>query len=199
MKEYIFGMDCLQLLLDDGGHTMTLVDIMAAEYFEEEEENDNDDFDDFDDDDDDDSDDDNDKVGRHNLNIGVLTTDIAFSCGNLFPSLMKDMGFPIIGEKSGGGIEPDFVIDLSDNDGMQDYSALYDFATIGGYISSATQICQNRKTARSLMMGNGRLPFLLVAARRQEDARRSGEEAQGALLTSAERGRSPWLRRRIIQ
>lgn len=118
--------------------------------------------------------DDNDKVVRHNLNIGVLTTDIAFSCGNLFPSLMKDMGFPIIGEKSGGGacaiqqfitpeglqyqlssararltnnrwenidggIEPDFVIDLSDNDGMQDYSALYDFATIGGYISSATQ------------------------------------------------------------
>jgi hypothetical protein len=170
MKEYIFGMDCLQLLLDDGGHTMTLVDIMAAEYFEEtEEENldDNDDLDNLDDND-------NDKVVRHNLNIGVLTTDIAFSCGNLFPSLMKDMGFPIIGEKSGGGacaiqqfitpeglqyqlssararltnnrwenidggIEPDLVIDLSDNDGMQDYSALYDFATIGAYISNAIQ------------------------------------------------------------
>ena len=368
MKEYIFGMDCLQLLLDDGGHTVTLVDIMASEFFEEEEENDNDDyFDDdiddddinnddinndddddyYDDDDDDDDDDsgdddddnifnlmmdkypelayalyeyyeshmtmaspkatkvqkiksarptegtyykkgdtayllfdafgetnfdawedyyeggckgdlpaidkeylgdlsvvldalkqadedpevknfvvdlsanlggsldvvlamtalmggqthfysenvltgqrqiisydvdtnfdgvfdDNDKVVRHNLNIGVLTTDIAFSCGNLFPSLMKDMGFPIIGEKSGGGacaiqqfitpeglqyqlssararltnnrwenidggIEPDLVIDLSDSDGMQDYSALYDFATIGAYISNAIQ------------------------------------------------------------
>lgn len=40
---------------------------------------------------------------NYNLNYGVLTSDISFSCANLFPSLMKDMGFPIIGEKSGGG------------------------------------------------------------------------------------------------
>ena len=42
-------------------------------------------------------------------------------------------------ENIDGGIEPDLVIDLSDNDGMQDYSALYDFATIGAYISNAIQ------------------------------------------------------------
>ena len=47
--------------------------------------------------------DERDKEVKYDLNFAVLTTDLAFSCGNLFPSLMKDMGFPIIGEKSGGG------------------------------------------------------------------------------------------------
>jgi len=37
------------------------------------------------------------------LRIGVLTSRIAFSCGNLFPALMKDLGYPILGEKTGGG------------------------------------------------------------------------------------------------
>lgn len=37
------------------------------------------------------------------LHFAVLTTDFAFSCGNLLPSLMKDMGFLVMGEKSGGG------------------------------------------------------------------------------------------------
>ena len=40
---------------------------------------------------------------NYNLNYAVLTSKESFSCGNLFPSLMKDMGFPIIGETSGGG------------------------------------------------------------------------------------------------
>lgn len=40
---------------------------------------------------------------NYNLKYGVLTSDVSFSCANLFPSLMKDLGFPIIGEKSGGG------------------------------------------------------------------------------------------------
>ena len=40
---------------------------------------------------------------NYNLNYGVLTSGVSFSCANLFPSLLKDMGFPIIGEKSGGG------------------------------------------------------------------------------------------------
>lgn len=44
-----------------------------------------------------------DKEVKYDLNFAVLTSSISFSCGNLFPSLMKDMGFPIIGEKSGGG------------------------------------------------------------------------------------------------
>lgn len=114
----------------------------------------------------------NDKVVRHNLNVGVLTTDIAFSCGNLFPSLMKDMGFPIIGEKSGGGacaiqqfitpeglqyqlssararltnkqwenidggVEPDYPIELVDDEGMMNYLALYDVPTIGSYIAAS--------------------------------------------------------------
>ena len=40
---------------------------------------------------------------NYQLKYGVMTSDFSFSCGNLFPSLMKDMGFPILGEKSGGG------------------------------------------------------------------------------------------------
>ncbi len=37
------------------------------------------------------------------LRIGVLTSRIAFSCGNLFPALMKDLGYPILGERTRGG------------------------------------------------------------------------------------------------
>ena len=37
------------------------------------------------------------------MNIGVLTSWLSFSCGNQFATLMKDYGFPIMGERSGGG------------------------------------------------------------------------------------------------
>ena len=47
--------------------------------------------------------DEKDKDVHYNLNFGVLTSDISFSCGNLFPSMLKDNGIPVIGEKSGGG------------------------------------------------------------------------------------------------
>ena len=48
--------------------------------------------------------DDNDKKPRHpELNIAIMTSHYAFSCGNLLPSQMKDFGYLIIGEKSGGG------------------------------------------------------------------------------------------------
>jgi len=40
---------------------------------------------------------------HRNLKFCVLTSVSSFSCGNLFPSLMKDAGLPIIGERSGGG------------------------------------------------------------------------------------------------
>ncbi len=48
--------------------------------------------------------DDKDNAPRHpELNIAIMTSHYAFSCGNLLPSLMKDYGYLIIGEKSGGG------------------------------------------------------------------------------------------------
>ena len=48
--------------------------------------------------------DDKDKSPRHpELNIAIMTSNYAYSCGNLLPSLMKDYGYLIIGEKSGGG------------------------------------------------------------------------------------------------
>ena len=48
--------------------------------------------------------DDKDKAPRYpQLNIAILTSRLAYSCGNLLPSQMKDYGYLIIGEKSGGG------------------------------------------------------------------------------------------------
>lgn len=40
---------------------------------------------------------------RYDLRFGVLTSRLSFSCANLFPSLMKDLGMPVLGETSGGG------------------------------------------------------------------------------------------------
>lgn len=48
--------------------------------------------------------DDNEKKPRHpELNVAIMTSHYAYSCGNLLPSQMKDFGYLIIGEKSGGG------------------------------------------------------------------------------------------------
>ncbi len=43
------------------------------------------------------------KVDYTDLNFAVLTSQRSFSCGNLMPSVMKDSGFKVMGERSGGG------------------------------------------------------------------------------------------------
>jgi C-terminal processing protease CtpA/Prc len=40
---------------------------------------------------------------HYDLNFAVLTSGMSFSCGNLFPSMLKDAGIPVIGTTSGGG------------------------------------------------------------------------------------------------
>ena len=40
---------------------------------------------------------------RYDLNFAVLTSGMSFSCGNLFPSILKDNGVPVMGATSGGG------------------------------------------------------------------------------------------------
>ena len=40
---------------------------------------------------------------HYDLNFAVLTSNMSFSCGNLFPSMLKEAGIPVIGETSGGG------------------------------------------------------------------------------------------------
>ena len=40
---------------------------------------------------------------NYQLKYGVMTSSFSFSCGNLFPSLMKTCGCLIMGEQSGGG------------------------------------------------------------------------------------------------
>ena len=47
--------------------------------------------------------DEKDKDVHYDLNFAVLTSDVSFSCGNLFPSILKDAGIPVMGETSGGG------------------------------------------------------------------------------------------------
>ncbi len=37
------------------------------------------------------------------FNIVCMTSSFSFSCGNLLPALMKEKGYKIVGEKSGGG------------------------------------------------------------------------------------------------
>ncbi len=43
------------------------------------------------------------KVDYTDLNFAVLTSHFSFSCANLMPSVMKDGGFKVMGERSGGG------------------------------------------------------------------------------------------------
>ena len=40
---------------------------------------------------------------HYDLNFAVLTSGMSFSCGNLFPSMLKDAGIPVVGTTSGGG------------------------------------------------------------------------------------------------
>ena len=47
--------------------------------------------------------DEKDKEVRYDLNFAVLTSGTSFSCGNLFPSMLKDNGIPVMGATSGGG------------------------------------------------------------------------------------------------
>lgn len=47
--------------------------------------------------------DDSDNDVEYDFNFGVLTSHLSFSCGNLLPSLMHDLGMAVLGERSGGG------------------------------------------------------------------------------------------------
>ncbi len=47
--------------------------------------------------------DEKDRETRYDFNYGVLTTRQAFSCGNLFPIVMRESGAVVIGEPTGGG------------------------------------------------------------------------------------------------
>ena len=40
---------------------------------------------------------------HYDLHFAVLTSGMSFSCGNLFPSILKDGGVPVMGTTSGGG------------------------------------------------------------------------------------------------
>ena len=47
--------------------------------------------------------DDVEEAKKFDFNVGILTSKCAFSCGNLLPSILKGLGYKILGEQSGGG------------------------------------------------------------------------------------------------
>lgn len=47
--------------------------------------------------------DDADRDVRYDFNFGILVSRLSFSCGNLLPALMRDLGMAVLGETSGGG------------------------------------------------------------------------------------------------
>ena len=47
--------------------------------------------------------DEKDREIKYDFNYGVLTTRHAFSCGNLFPIVVREAGAVVIGEKTSGG------------------------------------------------------------------------------------------------
>ena len=47
--------------------------------------------------------DEKDREAQYDFNFGVLTTRCAFSCGNLFPIIMREQGAVVIGEPTSGG------------------------------------------------------------------------------------------------
>ena len=58
--------------------------------------------------------DEKDREVQYDYNLGVLTTRLAFSGGNLFPVMMQEKGAVVIGENTGGGTCAVQVITLSD-------------------------------------------------------------------------------------
>ena len=43
------------------------------------------------------------EANKFKFNVGVLTSEYSFSCGNLLPSVLKELGYKTLGERSGGG------------------------------------------------------------------------------------------------
>ena len=43
------------------------------------------------------------ETAQFDFNLGILTSNLSFSCGNLLPSVLKELGYKILGEQSGGG------------------------------------------------------------------------------------------------
>lgn len=68
---------------------------------------------------------------HYDLNVAILTSNTSFSCGNLLPSLMKDLGYPILGERSGGGACA--VQNLCTPDGLQ-----YQISSYRGRLTNKT-------------------------------------------------------------
>jgi C-terminal processing protease CtpA/Prc len=52
----------------------------------------------------------------YDLNFAVLAGRESYSCGNLFPSMMKDLGYMTLGERSGGGACT--ILELNTADGF---------------------------------------------------------------------------------
>ena len=61
---------------------------------------------------------------HYDLNFAVLATQESYSCGNLFPSMMKDLGYMVLGERSGGGACT--ILGLNTADGFYYHTSSYE-------------------------------------------------------------------------
>ncbi len=76
------------------------------------------------------------------MNVAVLASKVSFSCGNIFPCVMRDYGFPIMGERSGGG--PCCIQVMLTADGQHYMVSTYrDRATTKDFLGIDTGIAPN--------------------------------------------------------
>ena len=61
---------------------------------------------------------------NYDLNFAVLASQESYSCGNLFPSMMKDLGYMTLGELSGGGACT--ILALNTADGFYYHTSSYE-------------------------------------------------------------------------
>ncbi len=61
---------------------------------------------------------------HYDLNFAVLASKQSYSCGNLFPSMMKDLGYMTLGELSGGGACT--ILTLNTADGFYYHMSSYE-------------------------------------------------------------------------
>ena len=104
--------------------------------------------------------DEKDKDVHYDLNFAVLTSGMSFSCGNLFPSMLKDNGIPVIGETSGGGA-----------------CAIQAMCTADGFCFQISSFRARLNTIDGQNVDTGVVPNIPIATDRQTQVEVNEEEA----------------------
>ncbi|MBR1926502.1 MAG: hypothetical protein IJ840_01930 [Bacteroidales bacterium] len=104
--------------------------------------------------------DEKDRDVHYDLNFAVLTSGMSFSCGNLFPSMLKDNGIPVMGETSGGGS-----------------CAIQAMCTADGFCFQISSFRARLNTLAGENIDGGVVPVLPISTERMTQVEVSEEEA----------------------